>query len=122
MNQSLSETDKVLIKMKIKLFSSSKIDKILYRNELNEGHLVLSIYDKGHKMVLSLVLLSDKDTFDNEEIVLSNWSSTKDTEGRFLSVMDNQWHHIDITLHRHKSFTLTVNNRSQREEVIKYRT
>ena len=119
MNQSFNDDDKVFIKMKIKLISPSKNDEKRYENKTSEGQLVLSIYDKGRKMLLSLDLSSHDDKIAKQEIVLANWSSTNNSKEKVVSPMNNQWHHIDITFHRHKSFTLTVDNRSHREKVIK---
>ena len=121
MNQSLDEMEKIEIKMKVKLFSSTTNGKKTFANHTNEGQLVLSMYEKGRKMLLSLYLSSEKDDtniLENKNVVLANWSSPTDKDKNIFSVMDNEWHHVDITFHQHKTFTLTVNNRSQREKVL----
>ena len=109
------------MKMKVKLFSSTRNGKKTFANQTNEGQLVLSIYDRGRKMLLSLnfsLQKDDKNILENKNIVLANWSSPADKDKNIFSVMDNEWHHVDITFHQHKTFTLAVNNRSQREKVL----
>ena len=121
MNQSLDEMAKIEMKMKVKLFPSTRNGKKTFANQTNEGQLVLSIYDRGRKILLSLNFSpqkDDKNILKNKNIVLTNWSSPADKDKNIFSVMDNEWHHLDITFHQHKTFTLTVNNRSQREKVL----
>ena len=120
MNQSLDEKDQTEIRMKVKLYPTAANEKNTYINQTLDGQLVLSIYEKGRKMLLSLFLTSennDMHILENKDIVLANWSSLVDKEENTLSVMDNEWHHIDIVFHQHKTFTITVNNKLQREKV-----
>ena len=117
MNQSLAQHKETSIKVNVKIVSSGKNGGDIQRNETNNGQLVLSILDKGRKMLLYLLLPPDKETEEKKQILLTNWSSLAHENGKRVSVMDNDWHYIDITFHQHKSFALTVNNRSQKHKV-----
>ena len=120
MNQSLDDKDQTEIRMKVKLYPTTANEKKTYINQTLDGQLVLSIYEKGRKMLLSLILSSENDDIqilENKDIVLANWSSMTDKDENTLSVMDNEWHHVDIVFHQHKTFTITVNNKLQREKV-----
>ena len=115
MNQSFDEQKEIQIKIGVKLFSSSQNKQDLGQNKTKEGLLVLSTLNNGHDMRLFLHLASDQDNSENNEIMLSDWNSSK--EGENESLMNNEWNHIEINFYQHKSFTLSVNNRSHREKV-----
>ena len=61
MNQSTyaDVDDKVVIKMMVKLFALSVKNEDTDKTGNQDGYLVLSIYDKGHTMRLSLVFTSN---------------------------------------------------------------
>ena len=118
MNQSLNENDEIEIKIGVKLFSSSTEIQTLTRNETKEGVLVLSLLNRGHKMLLSLILPQDHQNSEDNQIILSEWNSSElNKHGDNVSLMNDDWHHIDISFYQHKSFDLTVNNRLHREQV-----
>ena len=119
MNQSLNENDEIEIKIGVKLFSSSTEIQTLTRNETKEGILVLSLLNRGHKLLLSLMLPQDHQNSEDNKIILSEWTSSElKKHGENISLMNDDWHHIDISFYQHKSFDLTVNNRLHRDQVI----
>ena len=118
MNQSLNENDEIEIKIGVKLFSSSTEIQTHTRNETKEGILVLSLFNRGYKMLLSLMLPQDNQNSEDNQIILSEWNSSEvKKNGDNISLMNDDWHHIDISFYQHKSFALTVNNKLHREQV-----
>ena len=77
LNQSLNENDEIEIKIGVKLFSSSTEIQTLTRNETKEGILVLSLLNRGHKLLLSLMLPQDHQNSEDNKIILSEWNSSE---------------------------------------------
>ena len=118
MNQSREDQEEIEINIGVKLYYSSKNEHDLRQNKTNEGQLILSIVENGHKMLLSLQLPPDHNTAEKRKIFLSEWRSPgRKKDSVDLSLMNNDWHNIDITFHHHKTFTLTVDNKSHRQKV-----
>ena len=118
MNQSREDQEEVEINIGVKLYSSAKNEHDLRQNETNEGQLMLSILNNGHKMLLTLLLPPDQNYAEEIKIFLAEWkSSERNKDSVNLSLMNNDWHNIDITFHHHKTFTLTVDNKSHRQKV-----
>ena len=118
MNQSREDQEEVEINIGVKLYSSPKNEHDLRQNTTNEGQIMLSILDNGHKMLLSLQLPPDHNTEEKRKILLSEWRSPERNKDNVnLSLTNNDWHNIDITFHHHKTFTLTVDNKSHRPKV-----
>ena len=108
MNQSREEEQEIEIKIDVKLFSSSKNKQDLIQNKTNEGQLILSIVDNGHKMILSLEIPPDQSSSEERKIFLSEWiSSDRNIDSVNISLMNKDWHSIDITFHHHKTFILS---------------
>ena len=118
MNQSREDQQEVEINIGVKLYSSAKTEHDLRQNKTNEGQLMLTIVDNGYKMLLTLQLPPDHITTEGRNIFLSEWRSSERNEDSVnLSLMNNDWHNIDITFHHHKTFTLTIDNKSHRQKV-----
>ena len=118
MNQSREDQEEVEINIGVKLYSSAKNEHDVKQNETNEGQLMLSILDNGHKMLLSLQLPPNHNNSEERKIFLSEWKSSETNKDNVnVSLMNNDWHNIDITFHHHKTFTLTIDNKSHRQKV-----
>ena len=103
------------VKINVKLFSADSNANASEKTRISKGQLVLDILEQGQQMRLSLFYSLNN---ANEQIDLTNWTSVVNENGYAQSVMDNDWHHVEITFHQHKTFSLTVDHRSQQEQVI----
>ena len=109
-----TKDDDLKIKINVKLFSADSNAYESEKTRISQGELVLEIFEQGRQMRLSLDYSLNN---VNIQIQLTNWTSVVNENGYAPSVMDNDWHHVEITFHRHKTFSLTVDHRSQQEQV-----
>ena len=103
------------VKINVKLFSADSNANETEKTRISEGQLVLEVLEQGHQMSLSLFYPLNN---AKEQIQLTNWTSVVNENGFAESVMDNYWHHVEITFHRHETFSLTVDHRSQQGQVV----
>ena len=110
-----TKDDDLKVKINVKLFSGDSNTNDTEKTRISQGQLVLEILEQGRQMRLSLFYSLDN---ANEQIQLTNWTSAVNENGYVPTVMDNDWHHVEITFHRHKTFSISVDHRSQQEKVI----
>ena len=106
------------VKINVKLFSADSNANETEKARISQGQLVLKVLEQGRQMRLSLTYSLNNASMKNEQVQLTNWTSVINENGYVPSVMDNDWHHVEITFHRHKTFSITVDHRSQQEKVI----
>ena len=114
-----AKDDDLKVKINVKLFSGDGHTNETEKTRISQGQLVLEILEQGRQMRLSLYYSLNN---ANEQIQLTNWTSVVNENGYAPSVMDNDWHHVEITFHQHKTFSITVDHRSQQEQVISFLT
>ena len=112
-----TKDDDLNVKINVKLFSADNNTNDTEKARISQGQLVLEILEQGRQMRLSLFYSLDN---ANEQIQLTNWTSAVNENGYAPSVMDNDWHHVEITFRQHKTFSITVDHRSQQEQVISF--
>ena len=112
-----TKDDDLKVKINVKLFSADGNTNETEKTRISQGQLVLEILEQGRQMRLSLSYSRNN---ANEQIQLTNWTSLVNENGYAPSVMDNDWHHVEITFHQHKTFSITVDHRSQQEQVISF--
>ena len=113
-----TKDDDLNVKINVKLFSADSNANETEKARISQGQLVLKVLEQGRQMRLSLIYSLNNASIKNEQVQLTNWTSVVNENGYVPTVMDNDWHHVDITFHRHKTFSITVDHRSQQEKVI----